>query len=98
MRPRERAERTAGLALFCSHHSAWPGCPSGATRILTYQNVIAVQLARDGDLLHAFGFVRIRKTLKMTPVLATGVMSKGREMADVVTAPEDWKVECREQS
>jgi len=43
-----------------------------------------------------YGFVRLRKTLKMTPALATDVTSKGREMADMVHALEGWTVERRE--
>jgi len=38
---------------FATTGPTGPGCPSGSTSIPTYQNVIALQLARDGDLLHA---------------------------------------------
>ena len=38
-----------------------------------------------------YNFVRIHKTLKMTPAMAAGVTPKLREMADMVKVLEDWR-------
>jgi hypothetical protein len=38
-----------------------------------------------------YNFVRIHKTLKMTPAMAAGVTPKLWEMADMVKVLEDWE-------
>src|SRR5882672_10747814 len=40
-----------------------------------------------------YNFVRIHKTLKMTPAMAAGVTPKLWEMADMVKVLEDWEAE-----
>jgi hypothetical protein len=40
-----------------------------------------------------FNFVRIHKTLKMTPAMAASVTPKLWEMADMVKMVEDWEAE-----
>lgn len=40
-----------------------------------------------------YNFMRIHKTLKMTPAMAAGVTPKLCEMADMVKVPENWEVE-----
>ena len=39
-----------------------------------------------------YDFVRIHKTLKMTPAMAAGVTLKLWEMADMVKVLDDWEV------
>ena len=43
-----------------------------------------------------YNFVRIHKTLKMTPAMAAGVTPKLWEMADMVKVLEDWEAEVAE--
>lgn len=38
-----------------------------------------------------YNFVRIHKTLKITPAMAAGVSSKLWEMSDVVRVLEEWE-------
>jgi hypothetical protein len=40
-----------------------------------------------------YNFVRIHKTLKVTPAMAAGVTPKLWEMADMVKVLEDWEAE-----
>lgn len=40
-----------------------------------------------------YNFVRIHKTLKITPAMAAGVTDKLWEMSDMVKALEDWETE-----
>jgi hypothetical protein len=38
-----------------------------------------------------YNFVRIRKTLRMTPAMAAGVTDRLWEMSDMVKVLEDWE-------
>src|SRR5688572_29623035 len=69
------------------------GCTHGAFTRLT--NAFSKKLENHACAMSLhfmyYNFVRIHQTLKVTPAMAAGVTDKLWEIADIVTALEDWE-------